>query len=356
MARMSEKSPRRTSAPKSAGAASVTDAVLSEARLVLVHGKEDFLAERAIDRVVSLARDRDPNFQRCVVRADADSAVTDLADALAPTLFDDPSVVIIAAADSADDRFLGLLGSSIADLGESRCIVVWHPAGPKGRAVADKVKALGAVVLVCEPMKSFALPGFVQAELQKHARKATEGAVELLVTAIGEDLRGLAAAVAQLASDVPADPIDEAAVLAYHDGVADVKGWDVSDALWGLQPDAVLTALRHAEQIKPGSGPAYTASLGSGLRSLVRFAGAPRGASDADIAREVGVPPFKVRIIRAQLARWTPSQLAGAVRRIAEADHQVKGRTETGDGVDPALQAYALERAVISILASRTTE
>ena len=356
MARMSEKSPRRTSAPKSAGAASVTDAVLSEARLVLVHGKEDFLAERAIDRVLSLARDRDPNVQRCEIRADVESAVMDLADALAPTLFDDPAVVIIAAADSAEERFLGLLGTSIADLGDSRRIVVWHPAGLKGRAVVDRVKALGAVVLVCEPMKSFALPGFVQAELRAHGRKATEGAVGLLVTAIGEDLRGLAAAVAQLASDVPADPIDEGAVLAYYDGVADVKGWDVSDALWGVHPEAVLTALRQAEQIKPGSGPAYTASLGSGLRSLMRFAGAPRGASDSDIAREIGIHPMRVRIIRSQLPRWTPSQLAGAVRRIAEADHQVKGRTESGDGVDPALQAYALERAVISILASRTTE
>jgi len=92
------------------------------------------------------------------------------------------------------------------------------------------------------------------------------------------------------------------------------------------------------------------------LRNLVRYAGAPRGASEFDIAREMGIPPFKVRIVRTQLARWNPKQLAKAVRRLAEADHQVKGRTETGEGVEPALQEYALERAVVSILGSRGHE
>ena len=356
---MSQHTPRRTTAkkaPASPAAASISDDALLVAPLVLVHGKEDLLAERAIDRIVSLARSADPGTQRRTISADSDSAAQEVTDALAPTLFDDSVVVVIAAADCADDRVLNVVSAAVEQPAEGRRIVVWHPGGLKGKSVVDKLRTLGAVVLVCDPIKPYALPDFVTSEFAAHGRTATEAAVAGMISAIGEDARGLAAAVGQLVSDVIEDPIDERAILAYYDGVADVKGWDVSDALWSAQTEHVLTALRQAEQVRPGSGPAYTAALGTGLRNLVRYAGAPRGASEFDIAREMGIPPFKVRIVRTQLARWNPKQLAKAVRRLAEADHQVKGRTETGEGVEPALQEYALERAVVSILGSRGHE
>lgn len=358
---MNEKSPRRSgagrsSARKSASPATVSDDVLAAAPLVLVLGKEEFLAERAIERVVSLARAADPSTQRRTVSAVSETAAQELSDALAPTLFDDGMVLAITDLDSADDRVVAVISAALATPSDTRRLVAWHPGGVKGRSVLEKMRSLAAVVVPCEPMKGRQLSDFATAEFARHARSATQGAIAAMVIAIGDDPRGLAAAVAQLTSDMVDDPIDESAVLAFYDGVADVKGWDLSDQLWSIQPDEVFTSLRQAEQIKPGSGPAYTAALGMGLRNMVRLSGSPRGAPDADVAREVGIPPFKVRIVRAQLDRWHPAQLARAVRRIAEADHQVKGRSETGEGVEPALQEYALESAIVKILASRQTD
>ena len=358
---MSEKSPRRSAASrsiakKSASSTTVSDDVLAAAPLVLVHGKEDLLADRAIDRVVAIARAADPATHRQTISAVGAAAAQEVAEALAPTLFDDGMVLVITDLDCADERLVAVIVSTLETRSDTRRLVVWHPGGVKGRSVLEKMRSLAAVVVPCEPIKEWRLPDFVKSELATHGRSATEGAVSAMVTAIGADLRGLAAAVAQLVSDVVDDPIDESAVMAYYDGVADVKGWDMSDQLWSTQTGGVFTSLRQAEQIRPGSGPAYTAALGMGLRNMVRYSGAPRGASEADIAREVGIPPFKVRIVATQLARWRPEQLARAVRRLAEADHQVKGRTETGEGVEPALQEYALERAIVSILASRKTD
>jgi DNA polymerase III subunit delta len=81
--------------------------------------------------------------------------------------------------------------------------------------------------------------------------------------------------------------------------------------------------------------------MATALRSLARLSGAPRGVRDADLARDLGVPPWKVRILRGQLSGWTPTGLTRAIRAVAEADLQVKGA-----GNDPTL---ALTTAIVEI-------
>ena len=72
--------------------------------------------------------------------------------------------------------------------------------------------------------------------------------------------------------------------------------------------------------------------MASGLRGLARVASAPAGTPEAEVAREAGVPPFKVRSLREQAGRWHPAALAAALVAMAEADAAVKGR----DGHGPA--------------------
>ena len=72
---------------------------------------------------------------------------------------------------------------------------------------------------------------------------------------------------------------------------------------------------------------------------------APRGASSASLAAEVGAPPWKIDRVRQQLRGWHPDGIARALHAIAEADAQVKG-----GGVSPE---YALERAIRQIVAYR---
>ncbi len=65
---------------------------------------------------------------------------------------------------------------------------------------------------------------------------------------------------------------------------------------------------------------------------------------EGDLARELGVPPWKVRAVRDQSRGWTEDGLAVAIRSVARADAQIKGAAH-----DPA---YALERMVLDVCAA----
>jgi DNA polymerase-3 subunit delta len=69
--------------------------------------------------------------------------------------------------------------------------------------------------------------------------------------------------------------------------------------------------------------------------------------AEAEVARVAGVPPFKVRALRAAYGDWEPGQLADAVVELAEVDAQVKGGLRPGESLEPAQKVHALESFLI---------
>ena len=67
---------------------------------------------------------------------------------------------------------------------------------------------------------------------------------------------------------------------------------------------------------------------------------------DADLAREVGVPPWKIRALRDQAKGWSDDGLVAAIRAVAQADADVKGAASDA--------SYTLERLVLTIAALRS--
>ena len=49
-----------------------------------------------------------------------------------------------------------------------------------------------------------------------------------------------------------------------------------------------------------------TSAVAAGLRSIARYQAAPRGLREGDLAREVGVPPWKLKVIARQSQGWSP--------------------------------------------------
>jgi DNA polymerase-3 subunit delta len=346
---------KRSSGAKPAASTSPEAAVAAE-RAVLAVGAEDFLAERVVGAVLAHARAADPGLERRDVDLGADSGLGDLVAACSPNLFGDAAVVVARGAESADDAAVAALVSAAAE-GDVR-LVVLHPGGVKGRKVIDTLAKAGFVVAPCEKAKGKAVDDFVARELHTARRKATPDAVEALRLAIGDDLRSLAAACAQLVSDVESDPITAESVALYYDGVADVPGYLVSDAVLGGRAVEVLRRSRWALANDPGAGPALSAAVAGGLRGLAKVASTPRGAPDAEVAREAGVPPFKVRQLREQAQRWHPASLAAALVALARADAAVKGRDVTGrtlreEGLDREQGTYQLERALLDAVRNR---
>jgi DNA polymerase-3 subunit delta len=348
--------PAKRSAPKPAGSTSPEAEVASE-RAVIAVGAEDFLAERVVAAIVADARKADPTVERRDVDLGSETGLGALVEACSPNLFGDAAVVVARNAEQADDPMVAALVDAAA-AGDIR-LVVLHPGGVKGRKIIDALAKGGFTVAPCEKAKGRAVDDFISRELHRLKRRAEPDAVEALRVAIGDDLRALAAACSQLASDVESDPLTAESVALYYDGVADVPGYLVADAVLGGRAVEVLRRTRWALANDPGAGPALSAAVASGLRGLARVASIPRGTPDTEVAREAGVPPFKVRSLREQAGRWHPAALAEALVSLAVADAAVKGRDVSGramseDGLDREQGTYELERALLKAVRNRT--
>ncbi len=163
--------------------------------------------------------------------------------------------------------------------------------------------------------------------------------------AIGQDLRALAGAAHQLASDFPSEPLTDTVVQRYFGGRAEVKSFAIADAALFGRTAVALEELRWA--LDNGTAPILvTSAFATGLRGLGKFASAPRGMREADLAREAGVPPWKLRVLRDQARGWDDLGLATAIVAVAQADADVKGAA--GDA------SYALERMVLRVSEART--
>ena len=133
-------------------------------------------------------------------------------------------------------------------------------------------------------------------------------------------------------------------VKTYFGGRAEAKSFAVADhAIFGRAAKA-LEELRWA--LDRGTAPVLvTSAVAGGLRSLAKYKSAPRGMRNADLMREVGVPSWKLDILRDQSRGWDDDGVARAIRLVATADAEIKGQAHDA--------AYALEKMVLEIVRSR---
>jgi DNA polymerase III subunit delta len=312
--------------------------------VTLVTGTEEFLAERAVRSVTDAVRAADPDADVSEATG-ADVGPGAFAELTSPSLFAaSRAVVVRQLPDVPDEGVAGLLSYAAAPAGDIALVLV-HPGGQKGRGVLDRLRKAGVSEVTCESPKPYELPRFAAAEVRRAGGRVDDEAAGALVDAVGTDLRALSAAAGQLAADFAGQPVTVDLVRRYFGGRAEVKGFAVADAAISGQVAAALEQLRWA--IGNGVVPVLiTSAFASGLRALARYTSAPRGLREGDLAREVGVPPWKLRSLRAQARGWSPSGLADAIRAVARADADVKGASGDPD--------HALERMVLAVASARS--
>ncbi|HTY73829.1 MAG TPA: DNA polymerase III subunit delta [Actinomycetes bacterium] len=314
-------------------------------RVTLVVGPEEVLVDRAVEVVVQAARAVDP--QTDVRRLDPGSLEPGvLREAASPSLFGERSVLVVRRAHELSEELsrelVEVLGDDSAP--DIHVVVCHEGAANRGKAVLEAARRAGAEQVAAEPVKRLAdRLAFVQGEFRAAKRRISEPAARALVESIGEDLGELASACSQLISDTTGS-VDVEQVRRYYEGRADVTSFAVADrALEGRAAEA-LEMLRYA--LGAGVAPVLvTSALASSLRSMVLVGSATRGLPAADLARQAGLPPWKVDVVRRQLRGWTPDGLSDAIRAVATADADVKGAAS-----DPG---YALERAVVAVTEAR---
>ncbi len=311
--------------------------------LVLIQGSESLLADRAISQVIS----QYPNAQVSNLYAD-EIEVGIITDNLAPSLFGDQRVVVIRDAQDLSAECSDELISYLENQDEYLILVLWHKGGVKGKGLVDKVKKLNPQLISVEAIKKDSEKSeFIRNEFNSYSRKITSEAIQALIDSLGSDMRELAAACSQLASDVALQKIiDEVDVAKYQQGRVESTGFDVADAVVDGNTAEALIALRNA--LATGTDPVLIVSaLAASFRTLAKVSGSSRGSNSYELASSLALAPWQIEKARKQLTGWSQNGLAKAVIAIAAVDADIKGAAS-----DPK---YALERAVMTVSTAKST-
>ncbi len=253
--------------------------------------------------------------------------------------------MVIRAAQDVRTAALGALASYLRTPAEGATIVLHHVGGVKGKAVLDTARKEGALEIVCTKLtRPDERADFVRAEVRRAGGRIAPEAVAGLVDSVGSDLRELAAVSAQLVAD-SGGTIDLALVRKFHRGRAEVSGFNVADLAVVGNVAGALEALRHALAV--GVPHVVIAdAMADGVRTIARVASAGRG-SHFDLAKRLGMPPWKVKRAQGQSRGWTEAGVRHALGTVAGVNADVKG-----EAADPG---YALERAVRALAEARTS-
>ncbi len=318
-------------------------------RTLLVIGSESLLMERAIASRV-----------RAATRADAAAEVTQIqaanldagrfAEMTGGSLFASATCAVLDDISGLPAEMSDQVIATALDPAPDLALILTHPGGARGKGLLDRLRQdrRGVVEQVAaNPLKAWETPGFVIAEARHAKATIDQDAAQALVDAVGTDLRTLVAAVSQLASDNEGGTIDIALIGRFFGGRADATSFAVADEIMQGRPGPALEKLRWA--LATGVAPVLiTSAIASSLRALGKY-GDLRSSRlpDAEAARELGVPPWKVKDI-AKLSRgWTPEAVSRALRSVALADGQVKGTASDPD--------FALEQLLLAIDQARSS-
>lgn len=306
--------------------------------VVLIHGSEAALSDRALNEALSLRKD----FERTTLDG-SELELGRFSEVIAPSLFSERRVVVIRDLQDVIGEVGEEILASFEAIDPNTHLIFLHRGGVKGKGLVEKIKNQKSEYIACEPLKKQSeKEGFVREEFARHGRKISPAAVVALVNATGSDTRELAAACSQIAFDTNAGKaqIDEGDIANYYQGRVEATGFDVADAVVAGDVKGTLITLRQA--LDTGTDPVMIISaVANSVRAIAKVSDVPRNAKSFELAGTLGLAPWQIDKARRQLTRWRPGMITFAINELARADYGVKG----GEA-DPI---YALERAMVAI-------
>jgi DNA polymerase-3 subunit delta len=306
------------------------------ARVILVSGPEQFLADRAVRQLRDQLAAEDPSLEVNDLEADH-YGPGELITLASPSLFAEPRLIRVSAVEKCTDAFLTETLEYLQAPADDTYLVLRHGGGVRGKKLLDALRGGlgGGIEVVCAELKKDTEKlEFAAAEFAVEGRRVTAGALRALVQAFQDDLSELASACQQLLSD-SATEITEATVEKYYSGRVETNAFKVADsAIAGRQGEALIL-LRHA--LASGADPVpIVAAFAMKLRTMAKISGS-RGGS-GQLASQFGLAPWQVDRARRDLSGWSDEGLGNVIDLLATTDAAVKGAER-----DPV---YALERMV----------
>jgi DNA polymerase III subunit delta len=310
--------------------------------LLLIAGDDDLLLARETERRVDALVAADPSLE--VSRHDA-AELDHLPELRTTSLFGGRTCVVVRgverlSGDSGGGLKAELEAYAAAPSPEAVLVLV-----ARGTATIQRLARLvaehGERIDVKRPADwdEQAWDRLVGDEFRRLGRKGDATAIAAVRLHAGADPTTIASQVATVCATAPEVAVLTAteveAVLA---GFGQRSGFEVADAVAARDPGAAIVALAGA--LESGEAPLrIVGALTFRVRQLLQA----RAGADA---RTVGVPPTRLRAVKAQAERFGPGELAWCHDRLAELDLALKG----SDLPD----ALVLEVAVIELATPRT--
>lgn len=316
---------------------------VEQARVYLIVGGEEFLAERRRQQVVDETRritgDADLPVE---MRKASDIDAGELAELLSPSLFGEDRIVVVTGLAEAAKSTAQLIEAAVADPAPGVVLVLQHTGKGRQKSLITslpKSAPSGMLkVLSAEELKGRERTAFVDAEFRDAGVRATPDVVEAVLDAVGTNLRDVASAVSQLVSDT-GGKVSTEAVHRYYQGAAEVSGFDVAEYAVSGQVDRAIGASRRALQL--GVPHVLLASALSGMvGDIAKVHGVGRINARSQAA-EFGMAPWKLEKTVRLARMWSASGIAAAVQVASELDAGVKGWAANPE--------YAVEDAVRQI-------
>jgi len=309
---------------------------------LLITGPEALLARRIVTATVARARSERPEADFNEITA-GELEDTMLSEVVGGSLFSTDIIAVIDDVGACPAGVVDQLVEVAKNTPDELCLILVHQGGNKGKGLIDKLKKAKVHTETVAGIKPWELPKFVAEEARRLKIRMSPDAAGELVSAVGNDLRALAAAVSQLAADSDQGQIDADLIRRYFAGRAEVTSFAVADAVLAANPTLAMERLRWA--LGTGAAPVLvTSAMAGAFRGMGRYVDAQGSRmSSNDLARQLGLPPWKMKDYARTSRYWGPASIAGAIQLIAVGDAEVKGAA-----TDPA---FALERMVLGVLA-----
>ena len=321
-------------------------------RVTAVLGAQEFLADRAVQE--RGAQWRATGAELRDVFAGGDGLLAELLSAASPDLFGSSPVIVLRGFEALPE----LEATEVLDLVTRSAPTGWiiiHNGGRGSTKARTKLERSADDVIKVEALKGRGIVDFVQKEFRVRGKTTDQATVDLLMTAVGADPRGLASAVAQLSSDIEDRHVGQAAAAQYYSGHVEVKGYEIADAVANRDPEQACEALRFAfHEGGTRAGLMTVSALSTTLRRLAVAKTARRSHPAADVAAALKIPEWIARSAVAQARNWTSDEIADALSDLAELTVVLKGGYSPEATLTDPQKEFVVERVVMRLATPAT--
>lgn len=303
------------------------------APVIMLYGSEEFFASRARDRIRAEFRKANDDVE--VIQLNAkDYKTGQLIAETSPSLFGGAKIVEVENLASMSDAFLADALQYVQTPDTDSVVVMIHSGGNKGKKLIDTVKKSSHPFIEIKPLKKDSeKQNFVHYMVKDMGRHIQPDAVEMLVSAAGNDISELASACQQLVKDSEGT-IDLKLVDKYYGHRVEVTAFKVSDAAVSGNPRVAMKLLRNA--LDTGVEPIpLVGALAARMRNISKVHG---GRSANGIP---GMAPWQAQQALRESRRFSSDDIARIFTVLAEADAALKGESSTPE--------YVVEKAVLAI-------